>query len=88
MPKFALPEVLIKINITNLLFIAFLMPKSATDVCNPKEPSNALSMALDCSAKHSTDLTDCQGESSDMAAAADKNSTSSDANPCEKKQVF
>ena len=64
------------------------MPKSATDVCNPKKPSSVSSMVLDGTSKHSIDLTDCQGESFDMATAADKNSTSSDANPCENKQVF
>ena len=70
------------------------MPKSTTGVHNPKEPSSVSSMALDDTFNYFTDLTDCQGESSDMvaaavaAAAADKNSTSFDANACENKQVF
>ena len=46
------------------------MPKFATDVCNPKEPSNVSSMVLNGTTKHSIDLIDCLGESSDMAAAA------------------
>ena len=61
------------------------MPKSATDACNPKESSGVLIMVLDGTAKYSIDLTDFQGESSDMAAAADKNFTSSDPNPCKNK---
>ena len=70
------------------IYSFFAMPKSTTDVCNSKEPTSVSAMVLDSTADHSINLTDCQGTSSDMAVAADKNSASSDANTCENKQVF
>ena len=62
------------------------MPKSTTGVCNSKEPTSVSSMILDGTTDHSIDLTDFQGKS-DMPVAADKTSTSSDANTYENKQV-
>ena len=70
------------------IYSFFAMPKSTTDVCNSKEPTSVSAMVLDGTADHSINLTDCQGTSSDMVVAADKNSASSDANTCENKQVF
>ena len=65
----------------------FSMPKSTTGVCNSKEPTSVSSMILDGTANHSIDLTDFQSKS-DMPVAADKTSTSSDANTYENNQVF
>ena len=60
MLKFVLPKVLIKIKYHQpAIHSFFAMPKSTTDVYNPKEPTSVSAMVLDGTADHSIDLTDC-----------------------------